>query len=122
MSNTQTVPVDRERMYEAIKKRGLTSSEVSLALGYDKTYITSICGNGKMSLSAAKFLETLYHIMPEEYAPITEKVVQKEVQIDKPIQVQSAIDYEKLGRVIASAVYEAVSKAWNEPVKRSDEK
>ena len=107
--NYQKVKVDRERLYNSLKVRGLKAQTISTEMGFSKRYISNSMSRGYISASAAKLLETMYGIKPDEYEPI--KSVTVDNQIDTP-PLKLDIDYDKLAQVIYDAVYTAVKRAW----------
>lgn len=106
----QKVEVDRDRLYNSLKVRGLVAQTISLEMGFSKWFIANSASRGHISASAAKLLETMYGIKPDEYMPI--KAMVKDNPVDTQLQVKFEIDYDKLSSVIYDAVYTAVKRAW----------
>lgn len=78
MATTRFIQLDRARFEKALAKRGLNRKNVSIELGYSDYFLNNACNRGKLALSAAVMLETVYHIKPDEYAPIEDEQQQGE--------------------------------------------
>lgn len=64
------VSVDKEKLNEAIAKRGQKPSWISTEMGHASNYLsTSASKYGAIHEHAAKYLELAYNIKREEYAP-----------------------------------------------------
>lgn len=104
------VKVDKIKMEQALYKRGLTKTEVSIGIGYARSYISNACMEGAngINMSAVIGLEAKYGINREEYELI-EEVKKEPSPINKPITELTSIELSKL---IYKAVYSAVLHAW----------
>lgn len=104
--NMKYVKVDKIKMEQALAKRGLNKNEVSIGIGYGRSYISNACmdGNKGVNMAAVIGLEAKYGINREEYELIEE--VKKE---PLPITELTSI---QLSELIYKAVYSAVLHAW----------
>lgn len=104
------VKVDKIKMEQALGKRGLTKSEVSIGIGYGRSYISNACMDGDrgVNMTAVIRLEAKYGITQEEYELI-EEVKKEPLPISKPITELTSI---QLSELIYKAVYSAVLHAW----------
>ena len=105
---TRFIRVDKARLYYAIEKRNLTASVVSKEIGFNDSYISNCATRGTMSAPAAKLLEQLYNIKPDEYEATPGPAGAKE-EASTSIPLNWKDD---LYNVIYNAVYQAVKKAW----------
>lgn len=106
------VKVDKIKMEQALYKRGLTKAEVSIGIGYGRSYISNACmdGNRGINMSAVIGLEAKYGINREEYELI-EEVKEKPLPLNKPITELTTIE---LSELVYKAVYSAVLHAWQD--------
>jgi len=111
-------PVNKDKLYQAFKKRNLTASEFSIELGYSKWFIAKSADRGTFTQAVVMMLDKIYNIKPEDYAPDPEPVEEWDPLAEiKPVPVQEArelIDYEKLSAVICEAIYQALKKVREE--------
>lgn len=109
MAKTRTIPLDRERLEQALTKRGLNMKRVSNELGYSTYFLASSCGRGNIALSAAVMLETIYNIKPEEYAPIEDEQQQGEWARAFAILIKRT-EPKELKEVIKDAIREVLAE------------
>lgn len=119
MSEMKKITISKEKLYEALAKRNLTSAEVSRELGFSDWYLCNCAGRGYLTMPGVKGLERVFGIIRQEYEVYPEEEVtlmNDEVpkSFDGDGEADLVIDYEKLGKVIFEAVYQAVKKAWAE--------
>lgn len=69
MRTTAAVKVDAQRFKSKLEALGLTAANMSRELGYSDGYISRALCVGAISSPAAKAIEAVYHISPEDYAP-----------------------------------------------------
>jgi len=67
--STKTLPCGK-KLAEELRKRGLTQSEASEAIGYCGSYLSSCIATNRISLVAAKALEFEFRITPETYSDV----------------------------------------------------
>ena len=108
MAGMKVLEVDKDRMMEALKKRGLTMSNVSKEIGFEGGYLSKCCERGKISIPASKMLESLYHLNPEEYKPIEVQKVARQLALEVPevlpVRESVLIDYDLLAEKIAEKI------------------
>lgn len=117
MGSTKTVAINADALRTELKKRSINMGTVSIAIGYNKTHISRALRNCSMSRAATLLLQTMYNINPDSY------VVKEE---HKPEEVKAEVvevvhhsgltddDFQKLYKVIYTAVYEATKRALSE--------
>lgn len=71
MKLNNKVEVDRDKLVKALAKRGKTFCSASIEIGHSKNYLNSVTKEGAIAAHAAKALEAIYNIKPEEYARVT---------------------------------------------------
>ncbi len=106
------VKIDKIKLEQALDKRGLTKREVSIGIGYGRSYISNACmeGNRGVNMAAVIGLEAKYGIKREEYELI-EEVKKEPSPINKPITELTSAE---LSELIYKAVYSAVLHAWQD--------
>lgn len=62
--------VDGARLRKAFKDRSLVMMDVSVDMGFDKSYLSGVIYRGMIRKSSADILEKVYGIPYEEYKPI----------------------------------------------------
>lgn len=122
--NNAMLPVDGEKFKAQFVKRGLNMAEVSIELGHSRSFLNGICGTSnraaKISKSASIFLDKLYNIKYEDYAPDgvkSKSAVPAEKEQDSP-----SIDYDRLYKVVYNAVYNALDRIFNDTAKKDADK
>lgn len=103
------LPINSDKLRKEISKRGLSTSEVSREIGHYSGYISD-CINKSQAINeaTAKMLQVLFNLPYEAYKadePETATAIVPEIR-----EVRS-FDYDRLGEVIETAVYKAMSKA-----------
>lgn len=69
MQMKNKVEVDREKLNKALAKRGQSLYTASVEIGHSNNYLNTVSKEGSIAMHAAKALEAIYNIKPEEYAP-----------------------------------------------------
>lgn len=62
-------PVSKNKLYEELKRRGVTPAQASQEIGFSAGYISNNAMKGEMPARAALYLERIYSIKPEDYQP-----------------------------------------------------
>lgn len=114
-----SIKVDSAVLKKEFAKRGYNCATVAAEIGRSKTYLTKKLKEdvGLISSVDAKLLRAMFNIDQSIYEvaePVVEAVEEvKEEEKQLPVVVQQlAIDEDKLYKLIYSAVYQAVKKAW----------
>lgn len=117
MGSTKTVAINGEALRAELKKRGVTGVTVSSAIGYDNTYISHAILHNTIAKTAMRLLQTMYNIKPDSYV-VKEEPKPEEVKAEVAEVVQYSgltdDDFQKLYKVIYTAVYEATKRALSE--------
>ena len=112
-SRATRVAINGESLRSEFKMRGMTLSDASVKIGYEASYLSKATRDGLMPKSTMLLIQAMYNIDPEIYL----------LKEDEPIEahivevVQHGLtdeDFQKLYKVIYSAVYEATKQALNE--------
>lgn len=109
------VKIDGRKLQKELAKRRIKQMDVSKEMGYEQAYMTHCIARGTMRENTILMLEKIYGIPRDEYVVKEEPPVIKKEQ---SIEATNGFDdefWKTLRMVIASAVYEAVHRAWNEP-------
>ena len=104
------VKIDKTKLDNELRKRGLTNTDVSKELGFHNGYISDAMHRERIGVVVLRMLEVLYNISPDSYV-IEDKKEKIEI-VDN--ELKETINYEKLYNLVYTAVYEAVKKAWAE--------
>ena len=117
MGSTKTVAINADALRAELKKRSINMGTVSIAIGYDKTYISHALRDNRIARSAVLLLQTMYNINPDSYV-VKEEPKLEEVKAEVTEVVQHVgltdDDFKKLYNVIYSAAYEATKRALSE--------
>lgn len=114
---TNQINIDGEKLAEILKERGLMATKVSAEIGYHPSAISRCVKAGHMAKNMAKSIELRYGIACDKFVIPEEKKQPEQASFDLVIDEKKTadpIDYEKLWKVIYTATYEAMKKAWNE--------
>lgn len=120
MPKENRYPIDKEKFRKEITRRGLSLTEASLEIGRASSYLSNIICEGNINKATITVLEKLYNLHYEAYKQ-TESVpesAQTETSEEPPkgqmtFQLPS-MTKDEFWKVIYTAVYEAVKKAWSE--------
>lgn len=117
MRSNQVI-IDGQALAKILKDRGIAVTKASEEVGYHFSNLGRCIKTNHMSKNMAYGIELRYGIPREKFVIPEEKTEPEQMAIDlvpvdkeKPVD---PIDYEKLWKVIYTATYEAVKKAWNE--------
>lgn len=111
MSRSTLKTIDGEKLREEFKRRNLRPSEASMELGFSQGIIAAGIRANKLNTVVINGLKLRYSIEPSSY------VIQENTFPCNTAKEQSVFTEEvlqSLHKVIYSAVYEAVKKAWAE--------
>lgn len=101
-----TVPVDKQKLYAEIKKRGMAINEASVGMGYAKDGISGqVCSRGYIMVDMAEKLQNIYGIEPQDYAP---DGLCGSPTPQKDIKESAAADEDAIYR----AAYSAIMNTW----------
>lgn len=116
MGKSGSIEIDGQKLRDIFKKRGLYMKDVSRNCGYEDCYFSKASNKNKMSKTASIVLQDRYKIYPEDYEPDKEVVTVEVATVETPkTEMVISEETEKLlHKIIYSAVYEAVKKAWAE--------
>lgn len=116
MARNNGIEIDGQKLKKIFDKRGLKMQDVSIDCGYEGSYFSKATRENRMSKTASILLQDRYKIYPEGYEPDKEIVTAEVVTVETP-KTEMVISEETaklLHKIIYSAVYEAVKKAWTE--------
>lgn len=124
------INVDQTKIKKLLKETGDSTANISVEMGYGKSALSNRIRLGYINVTDAKYLELVYGIKREQYEvpedveddpsdeekELTAKISQSQIEksIANALGEYQPIDYERLYKVIYSAAYEAVRKAWSE--------
>ena len=100
MAKRTMVSVNENALKVALAKRGVGSTQASIAIGCSSAYLSNCMMRGVMSEASALLLETISGIKREEYAAEVKPPV-----VDKA--ETAGIDYDRMYQVLYSAMYNA---------------
>ena len=119
------VAIDGEKLHGILQERGINMRGLSEDMGFECSYINHACGRGEINSGGARVLEILTGISLDDYAKkepepepeVVESPLDRiEDEQDAKIELGNDAFWRKLSLTIYHSVYEAVSKAWNEPI------
>ena len=106
------IKIDPDKLEKEFNKRALVKGDVSEAMGHNRNYMTDTIRRKTISKHAVVFLHKNYNIDLKDYEVIQEE---KREENPKPEEVFLKDMTDKQAyRLIYSAVYHAVKKAWSE--------
>ena len=106
------IQIDPDKLTTEFEKRNLIKGDVSEAMGHNRNYMSDTIRRKTISKHAAVFLHKNYNIDLKDYEVIQEE---KREENPKPEEVFLKDMTDKQAyRLIYSAVYHAVKKAWAE--------
>ena len=109
-------PVDKEKLNNEMRKRGLTGQAVSKEMGYCRDYISTVKYEGKIAPAGMKMLQVLYNIAPEDIAPDdipTNNIASAHETESSPQEIALILTTETITR-LEEAMYRAVLRALHE--------
>ena len=105
------IQIESTLLEEELKKRNLNKRDVSRKLGHGPGYISDALNRRRISESASLVLKIYYDIDPESY---TRKEPQKQKAETTPelenVGGGNGLDYNRLHKIIYSAVYMALKR------------
>ena len=119
MSKKTLIEIDGLKLENAVLSRGITMRFASQELGYSDWFLSNCKSRNTINKAAATGLSNRFGIQLDEYKktePEILKVMEEAEKEEQPEAVLESIafDFEKLGEIIYTAVYEAVKKVWAE--------
>jgi hypothetical protein len=106
------IKIDPDKLTKEFEKRNLIKGDVSEAMGHNRNYMSDTIRRKTISKHAVVFLHKNYNIDLKDYEVIQEG---KREENPKPEEVFLKDMTDKQAyRLIYSAVYHAVKKAWSE--------
>lgn len=105
--NNKMVPIDGEKLRNAVKNLSMSAAEASQKLGFSPNYITKICSRGDIRESSLTLLNTIFGIKYDDIKPdpVVEECQELEQEEPKIETIaQEAIDYEMLESSIRNGV------------------
>jgi transcriptional regulator with XRE-family HTH domain len=115
-SFTNKKPVDGSKLRSEFMRLGLTTRQIADKVGYNQSTISNWCTENEISMPGMKALELAYGIKYEDIMFDDVKEEQHTEAQEVHNHYHCNVDYDKLYQTIYSATYEAVKRAWNEPV------
>lgn len=113
--------ISRTKLYAELKKRGVKPAEASKEMGYSDTYLSHISGLGEISERGALYLDRLYKISPEDYAPDLLDALDRQTKETPEKRVGAVPDdvYKAMAQAFAEAFREPIKKAVLEAIKEA---
>lgn len=106
------IQIDPDKLTTEFEKRNLVKGDVSEAMGHNRNYMSDTIRRKTISKHAVVFLHKNYNIDLKDYEVIQEE---KREENPKPEEVfLKDMTNKQAYRLIYSAVYHAVKKAWAE--------
>lgn len=107
--------INGEALRAEFKTRGVTLLDASVKIGYDESYLSKAIRQGLMPKSTMLLIQAMYNIDPEIYL-IKEEPEKVETSVVEVVQHTGLTeeDFQKLYKVIYTAVYEATKRALSE--------
>lgn len=108
-------PINGEVLRAEFNTRGVTLLDASVKIGYDESYLSKAIRQGLMPKSTMLLIQAMYNIDPEIYL-IKEEPEKVETSVVEVVQHTGLTeeDFQKLYKVIYTAVYEATKRALSE--------
>lgn len=100
------VKINKDRLYDEIRAKGLTVTGASLEMGFGKSALAMNASQGHITHTQALLLEKMWNIKREDYELVEES------ETEKPKETK--LDMDQLYRTIYSAVFNAMKQAWGE--------
>lgn len=108
-------PINGELLRAEFKTRGVMLTDASVKIGYDESYLSKAIRQGLMPKSVMLLIQAMYNIDPEIYL-IKDEPEKVETSVVEVVQHTGLTeeDFQKLYKVIYTAVYEATKRALSE--------
>lgn len=111
----KTIKIDGQKLKLLIAAKGMNQREASEKIGNGRSFISSACGYGCMSLKAALAIEAILGIKRSDFEIVEPEIAEEPEHIENaPILASDGIDYDRLYKIIYAAVYNATKDAWKE--------
>lgn len=109
-------PINGEALRAEFKARGVTLFDASAKIGYDESYLSKATRQGMMPRSTMLLIQAMYNIDPEIYRVKAEPEKKVETSVVEVVQHSGLTeeDFQKLYKVVYTAVYEATKRALSE--------
>ena len=101
------VKVNKDRLYDEIRAKGLTITGASKEMGFGKSTLGMAATQGYITYTQALLLEKMWNIKREDYEIVEEKPEEENPK-------ETTLDMDKLYRTIYSAVFNAMKQVWGE--------
>lgn len=106
------IEIDGAKLRAEIEKRNLSFTGLSKEIGHSHGYIGTVIARQVISPSTVKLLKTLYNIDLDSYKIQKPEPIPEQLSfIDELKKSEPLIDYDRLWKVIYTAVFEAIKKA-----------
>ena len=104
------IEIDGAKLRRLFELKGVMLSEASRQIGFDSSFISRCCQRNGISPVGAKSLEMCYGIQLDDYKKIVPAPFPETFQLETPEAkvAESLLDYERLWKVIYTAVREAM--------------
>ena len=100
------IQIDPDKLTKEFEKRNLIKGDVSEAMGHNRNYMSDTIRRKTISKHTVVFLHKNYNIDLKDY-----EVIQEEKREERALKDMTD---KQMYRLIYSAVYHAVKKAWAE--------
>lgn len=111
----KTIKIDGQKLKLLIAAKGMNQREASEAIGNGRSFISSACRYGTMSLKAALAIEAILGIKRSDFEIVEPEITEEPEPVKiAPILASDGIDFDKLYKTIYTAVYNATKDAWKE--------
>ena len=111
----KTIKIDGQKLKLLIAAKGMNQREASEAIGNGRSFISSACGYGTMSLKAALAIEAILGIKRSDFEIVEPEITEESEPTENASNLPpDGIDYDKLYKTIYAAVYNATKEAWKE--------
>ena len=102
----EVIQIDPDKLMKEFEKRNLIKGDVSEEMGHNRNYISDVVRRKTIPRHAVVFLHKNYNIDLKDYG-----VIQEEKREERALKDMTD---KQMYRLIYSAVYHAVKKAWSE--------
>ncbi|MBO7449768.1 MAG: hypothetical protein J6U54_05305 [Clostridiales bacterium] len=116
----EMIQVDKVKFQEAMKKRGVSCREASLALGYNENFVNnSVYSKGRLSKPAVIGLKQLYNIDISEIELVPDEPEKPEEAVEPEVSKLDFKNQNELYKIIYLATYAAFKQALEEDGSRN---
>ena len=106
------IKIDPDKLTKEFEKRSLVKGDVSEAMGHNRNYMSDTIRRKTISKHAVVFLHKNYNIELKDYG-VTQEEKREENPKPEEVFLKDMTD-KQMYRLMYSAVYHAVKKAWSE--------